>query len=263
MRLVFDLYAPALVEAAAQLAEHSPTGHGASALTRCVATTRVTLLFGDAFLCASERQRDHWLGALAGLGRVTPEVYADDPALRTLVAVVPFGLDVGADPADAAVVKGVLPGIGSERPAAALGRRHLELVRPAHGHPGVGRLDERRDDVRLLFLGLTHPSTAVAEMSMAERASALAVELGLEGRSVFFNRGWVPYEERRAWFAEADVGVSAHLDSLESRLAYRTRLLDHIAAGRRWSSRAATSSPTSSRHAASGAPSNRATSRAG
>ena len=85
--------------------------------------------------------------------------------------------------------------------------------------------------MRLLFLGLAHPSTAVAAMSMAERAQALAVELGLEGRSVFFNRGWVPYEERRSWFAEADVGVSAHLDSLESRLAFRTRLLDHIAAG--------------------------------
>ncbi len=66
---------------------------------------------------------------------------------------------------------------------------------------------------------------------MAERAQALAAELGLEGRSVFFNRGWVPYADRSAWFAEADLGVSAHADSLEARLAYRTRVLDHIAAG--------------------------------
>jgi glycosyltransferase involved in cell wall biosynthesis len=59
----------------------------------------------------------------------------------------------------------------------------------------------------------------------------LAAELGLEGRSVFFNDSWVPYDERLAWFAEADIGVSAHRDSLESRLAFRTRLLDHIASG--------------------------------
>ena len=56
-------------------------------------------------------------------------------------------------------------------------------------------------------------------------------ELGLDGRSVFFNRAWVPYDERLEWFAEADIGVSAHPESFEARLAFRTRLLDHIAAG--------------------------------
>ncbi len=54
---------------------------------------------------------------------------------------------------------------------------------------------------------------------------------GLDGSSVFFNRDWVPYDERLAWFAEADLGVSAHRDSFEARLAFRTRLLDHIAGG--------------------------------
>ena len=66
---------------------------------------------------------------------------------------------------------------------------------------------------------------------MADRAVALASELGLDGSSVFFNRDWVPYDERLAWFAEADLGVSAHRDSFEARLAFRTRLLDHIAGG--------------------------------
>jgi glycosyltransferase involved in cell wall biosynthesis len=85
--------------------------------------------------------------------------------------------------------------------------------------------------VKLLFLGLTHPSAAVGAMSMADRAMTLAADLGLDGRSVSFNRGWIPYEERLAWFAEADIGVSAHGDSFEARLAFRTRLLDHVAAG--------------------------------
>ena len=230
VRLVFDLYAPALVEAAAQLAEEADEQPGIR-YDEVLATTRVVLLLGDAFVCASERQRDHWLGALAGLGRVTPEAYADDPALDGLVGVVPFGLDVVPDPADAAVVKGVLPGIASSDRLLLWGGGIWNWFDPLTVIRATGVLDERRGDVRLLFLGLAHPSTAVAAMSMAERAQALAVELGLEGRSVFFNRGWVPYEERRSWFAEADVGVSAHLDSLESRLAYRTRLLDHIAAG--------------------------------
>jgi glycosyltransferase involved in cell wall biosynthesis len=67
-------------------------------------------------------------------------------------------------------------------------------------------------------------------MSMAREAIALAQSLGLEGRHVFFNFDWVHYEERRAYFAEADLGVSAHMDSIEVRFAFRTRLLDHFAA---------------------------------
>ena len=46
-----------------------------------------------------------------------------------------------------------------------------------------------------------------------------------------FNAGWVPYAERGAWLAEADVGVSAHLDHLEARFAFRTRILDYLWAG--------------------------------
>ena len=43
-----------------------------------------------------------------------------------------------------------------------------------------------------------------------------------------FNDGWVPYAERGAWLAEADLGVSAHLDHLEARFSYRTRILDYL-----------------------------------
>jgi glycosyltransferase involved in cell wall biosynthesis len=229
--LVFDLYAPALVEAAANLAEERGAGRSKSIrYEEVVAVTRVALLLGDAFLCASERQRDHWLGALAALGRVTPAVYAGDPALRSLVAVVPFGLDQ-ARPSSGPVVKGVLPGIAASDRLLLWGGGIWNWFDPLTVIRAVGRLAESRDDVKLLFLGLAHPSTAVGEMSMADQAVELAAELGLDGRSVFFNREWVPYDERLAWFAEADLGVSAHRDSFEARLAFRTRLLDHIAVG--------------------------------
>jgi hypothetical protein len=39
---------------------------------------------------------------------------------------------------------------------------------------------------------------------------------------------WVPYAERGRYLAEADVGVSAHLPGVETRFAFRTRLLDYI-----------------------------------
>jgi glycosyltransferase involved in cell wall biosynthesis len=231
VRIVFDLYAPALVEAAANLAEEQVADRsGGIRYDEVVAVTRVSLQLGDAFLCASERQRDHWLGALAALGRVSPELYARDPALRSLVAVVPFGLDP-APPSSGPTVKGVVPGIGPSDRLLLWGGGIWNWFDPLTVIRAVGQLAERRSDVKLLFLGLKHPSSAVAEMTMADQAVALAAELGLEGTSVFFNRDWVPYDERLAWFADADLGVSAHRDSFETRLAFRTRLLDHIAGG--------------------------------
>lgn len=229
VRLVFDLYAPALVEAAAELSVNAPD-HAVSRYEEVVAMTRVALLLGDAFLCASERQRDHWLGALAALGRMTPAAYATDPALRSLVAVVPFGLDPAAPGVRRKTVKGVVPGIESTDRLLLWGGGIWNWLDPLTVIRAVGRLAERRGDVRLLFLGMTHPSAAVGPMSMADQAVEVASELGLEGRTVFFNRTWVPFAERSDWFAEADLGVSAHRDSVEARLAFRTRLLDHIAA---------------------------------
>ena len=83
-RLVFDLYAPALVEAAAHLAEDRKDGDRTRRPLRGSRRDdpgRSSRL-GDAFLCASDRQRDHWLGALAALGRVSPETLRARPVSR-------------------------------------------------------------------------------------------------------------------------------------------------------------------------------------
>jgi hypothetical protein len=79
-----------------------------------------------------------------------------------------------------------------------------------------------------------HPSPGVPGMphtAMAERAVALADELALRDRVVFFNFGWVPYAERGHFLLEADIAVSAHFDDIETRFAFRTRLLDCLWAG--------------------------------
>jgi hypothetical protein len=67
-------------------------------------------------------------------------------------------------------------------------------------------------------------------MSMEAAARDLVADLGMIDR-VIFNDGWVPYEERGWWLLESDIGVSAHFDSVESRFAFRTRLLDYLWAG--------------------------------
>ena len=63
------------------------------ALPRGDAQADPGLTTGSAFLCASDRQRDLWLGVLSSLGRIGYDEYAADPTLERLVAVVPFGVD--------------------------------------------------------------------------------------------------------------------------------------------------------------------------
>ena len=58
----------------------------------CLNVQNTQLALGDFFLCASERQRDFWIGALHTAGRINPQTYAADPTLRSLIDVVPFGL---------------------------------------------------------------------------------------------------------------------------------------------------------------------------
>jgi hypothetical protein len=66
---------------------------------------------------------------------------------------------------------------------------------------------------------------------MADDAVALADELGLLGRVVFFNERWVEHDRRADYLLDADLGVSTHLDHLETAFSFRTRLLDYAWAG--------------------------------
>jgi hypothetical protein len=88
----------------------------------------------------------------------------------------------------------------------------------------------RRDvpEVRLFFLGLKHPNPHVPEMRMAVAARALAERLGITGTHVFFNEDWVAYDDRQNFLLEADVGVSTHLDHVETAFSFRTRILDYL-----------------------------------
>jgi hypothetical protein len=87
---------------------------------------------------------------------------------------------------------------------------------------------QHRSDARLVFPGTRHPNVeAVPDMPMRRRAVQLAKELDLVGRQVFFG-DWVDYAEWPNYLLEADVGVSLHFDTLETRLAFRSRVLHYV-----------------------------------
>src|SRR5262249_32184893 len=118
----------------------------------------------DAFVCASEAQRDLWLGALLQLGRVNHERFAADPALRDLIDVVPFGIDHVPPQHDEPVLKGVLPGIGRSDRVPLWPAGIWTWFDPLTVIDAVAQVARTRDDVRLVFLGMQHPNPHVPAM---------------------------------------------------------------------------------------------------
>jgi glycosyltransferase involved in cell wall biosynthesis len=226
-RTIYDLYAPSLVEALALLGADG--GRAAELRYREVRYAQwLALALGDSFLCASGRQRDLWLGALAALGRLDVEGYRHDPALDRLVAVVPFGLEERRPAASGPALKGVVPGIEEDSRVLLWGGGVWDWLDPLTVIRAVAELGREHPDVRLYFPATVHPASGGRASAMAGRARELAASLGLEGRSVFFGAAWVPYATRDGYLLEADVGVSAHVDTVEARFAFRTRVLDYL-----------------------------------
>jgi glycosyltransferase involved in cell wall biosynthesis len=229
VRVVYDLYDPFLI---GNLGFHA--GEEVSERYRRVAfraptlLQEIALLTGNAFVCASERQRDLWIGMLGALGRIDPESAAEDPSLRNLIDVVPFGLESEPPVATKPMLKGVVPGIRREDKVLLWGGGIWNWLDPLTPIRAVHALSRRRDDVKLYFLGVKHPNPGVHQQAMTARAVELAKELGLYERFVFFNFGWVPYAERANYLLESDLGISGHLDTLETRFSFRTRLLDYF-----------------------------------
>ena len=228
--VIADMYDPVHLEQLEQARDVRPDER-----RRIVAATTAivnrTLLRGDAFLCASEKQRDLWVGHLAALGRVNPVIYDADPSLRGLVHVVPFGVDDVAPTRHGRAIKGVVPGIGVDDVVLLWGGGVYNWFDPLTLIRAVGLLADSWPTVRLYFLGIAHPNPDVPRMRMATDAVALSDELGLTDRVVFFNSGWVPYERRADYLLDADIGVSTHLDHVETAYSFRTRLLDCFWAG--------------------------------
>ena len=181
---------------------------------------------GDYFMCASERQRDYWLGMLAACGRVDAAAYGEDPDLRALIDVVPFGLPrEAADPLRAGPARrdrGHRPG----RPAVRLERRPVGLVRSRDAARRHGARRSSTPNIRVLFMGVQRPGED-APSAAAQRLMRRSDELGLTGVHVFF-RSWTPYETRHNTYLDATAAVSLHHAHLESRFSFRTRLLDCI-----------------------------------
>jgi glycosyltransferase involved in cell wall biosynthesis len=227
--LAIDLYDPQILESL-HLYDGLPADTADVQQRRYLDLTSAMLRRGDFFFCASERQRDYWIGALSALGRVNAAIYTQDQTLRQLIDLVPSGIPA-APPAPAGpVLRGIHAAIGADALLLLWAGGLWEWFDPLLVIRAVAALQEELPRLRLCFFAGARPNPQGEPYRTRnhELAQRLAAELGALDRSVIFLEEWVPYELRGAYLAEADAGVSAHLSGVETRFAFRTRLLDYL-----------------------------------
>ncbi|MGS0687137.1 glycosyltransferase family 4 protein [Nakamurella sp. GG22] len=230
--LVMDMYDPIHLEIL-EGAQDSGHPQRQRELAGGLEALRVQFVHGDFFLCASERQRDLWLGYLSALGRVNFATYAQDSTLRKLIDLAPFGIDPAPPlpPGARGAIKGVIDGIGPDDTVLLWAGGVYNWFDPVTLIDAVGDLADELPNLRLLFMGTKHPSLDDLSTTVLRQGVARAEERGLLGTHVFFREGWVPYAERGAFLADADIGVSTHVLHVETAFSFRTRMLDYLWAG--------------------------------
>lgn len=229
LKIIIDAYVPGPLELMEHF-KHDTEVDRESKVFSEISNLSLSFKMADGILCASEKQRELWLGFLLGQKLITPALYDTDSSLRQFLAVVPFGLPshppqktgsglrekFGFTPNDKVILWG--GGIWNWFDPLSL-IKALKIVR------------EKRTDVKLVFMGVKPPDPALPNTLMSTQAIALAKEFDLFNQSVFFNTDWIPYEERQNFLLEADIGASTHFDHLETLFAFRTRILDYLWAG--------------------------------
>lgn len=203
--LVIDLYDPFIVENL-HYDDDQIFGHDHATILR-------SLLHGDFFLCASEPQRQFYLGALLAAGRVNPGAFHEDPTLRSRVAVAPFGVPPPR-PLPRSRPHAVLFGGVYDWYDAVLA---IETVRIA------------RNTVPDLTLTFTrHPNPAITPQGELARAMEFAARNSL---SFVHFTPWVAYDGRADFYDQFAAALMTFPQSLETDLSMRTRVYDFLWSG--------------------------------
>ena len=192
------------------------------------AYTTMQLTLADFILCANERQRDSYIGMMAALGLIDPEMYDDDATLRRCIDVVPHGLRRDEMIRDQKVLKGVYAGINEGDKVILWNGGMVHWYDPETFLRALHLLAKERDDIKAIFLGTFYPGLGsfLGYGQRFESAFQLSKDLGLYQRSVFFEFGWVPHAQVKNFLLESDMGICTYLDNLETRYSHRPGFLD-------------------------------------
>lgn len=183
--------------------------------------------YGDYFICASEKQRDFWIGMLAATMRINPLTFKKDPSLNSLIGIVPFGLPDVPPIKERRVLKGVIEGIGEEDKVVIWWGGLWDWLDPKTLVRAMSLIQTKNKKIKCVIVGIKHPDPSFIPHKVVSDVQQLSNELNLTNNTVFF-LDWIKYEDRMNYLLESDIGVSLHYNNLETRYSFRTRILDYL-----------------------------------
>jgi len=184
----------------------------------------------DHFLVATQGQRTLLIGMLTILGLTPPMVMKTDPTLDSLISIVPFGIPEQFPDTSPENVYTYLPGVADSAKVLVWGGGLHDWLDAEAIVQAMTLVHSERQDIVVLFAAAqSHPDRG--RSNEAARVAQLAQNLGLLGRTVFLNDGWVPYVKRAQYLTGAMAGIVTHRKHLETEFSFRTRVVDYLWAG--------------------------------
>lgn len=228
VRLVYDLYNALPVETvgAERISGYTTQPEKDREFAELISYFISALRHGSYFVASNERQRDYWLGYLMASGGLTPGTLAGR-GIEELIGLAPFGMENDEPARTGPGLRGT-HGITDDDVVLLWAGGIWDWFDAETPIRAVAALEDLVPPVKLVFYGTVHPNAAVGRPANVQRATDLARELGVLDRRVIFLDEWVPAGERANYLLDADLAVSAHRPSLETRYAFRTRILDHF-----------------------------------
>lgn len=193
-------------------------------------TNEYTLRRGDFFICATQRQRDWWLGCLDAAGRINTANYRADPTFRRMVDLVPYGIPDTPPAPLRPVMRGVWAGVSETDLLALWGGGVWDWFDPFTLIRALVLLQASGLPIKCVFPGARHPAPDAQPSRHFQRFQQAAAEAGVLGKTVLIG-DWADYADWAGCLTEATVGVSLHYDHLEAHFSARTRTLSYIWAG--------------------------------
>jgi glycosyltransferase involved in cell wall biosynthesis len=181
---------------------------------------RMQLRFADVIVCAGERQ-----GALLREElQAIPERESSSPTIAT----VPFGVTERPSSAAPGALRARFPAIGIDDPVVLWWGKIWKWFDAATAIRAFELVVRRRPDARLVISAGKAPKEVFDRSATTDEARALASELALLDRNVFFLDEWVPYDRRHDLLRDADAGITLHAETAEAPFAARARYMDYL-----------------------------------
>ena len=180
--------------------------------------TAISLMKGDFFFCASERQKYFYTGMLNLLGRINPYTYN-----KKLIDIVPVAAPVEIPKIKENVIKGKV--VPKNKRIILWPSSIFSWFDAITAIESMKIVRKKVKDAVMVFVGADNPNIDVLTKKNVKSAKKKAKELGLLNKIVYF-MDWLPYEKRTNMYLESEFAVVTYPISPETDMSFRTRITD-------------------------------------